>query len=889
MKGRISDLGGVSGPEVLWHPLVLKGAWMRVDDWYRSGNLAPEPELSRWRLHPEAELRELGSALRAGTWSPGRWPQVPYPKKGACLRHYVLPTVRDQVAFMAYLVNLGPLLDDRVPNFVFGNRWNRSIAWDRRLSKPQWVPRPYQLLTSTAYVPYARSHGLFRRVAHWTVARMTGAQIEHEDYGGYVQHPEDYGSSALPPWTRKEWWPPRGSDDARVYWAALDIELAYPSIHLSQLRNALVNMLDGPPRVAELTNNLYGGYPRAILDALADPEEIQRVASGLMNALDRVEIDPSAIPIDAWRSAHSLGDLPPEEKDLGLPTGLAVSGILLNVALYPADQLVLRYILDHRHGAIVRFADDIFVLAQSARGLFDLMEAVWQGLAEDANARLARVDTESNLHLNWSKIEPPSVREIFVHFLNDQGWKECEQTQRCRHLCPPLAPKDTASFAEWWNARDRRNGRNDDPEFARMAGTLMRSTIGPGEVGPFVTTLVARMSEIGRDTLAERFGEGARDRLTQLHELARFDIKDVQVRSDTRRTFAANRLVRAWLPEESSKRDLADIRDSLAHVFRITPWKFSLWHAVVRAAVRRPHQPGPVDDRVADDWLSSQLGLVADAADESHFDAWMNTWPEDEVNEEHDRDPAWRRLYLSFHRTAFWHALAAALRSLWRHDQEATHPVPGYAGPAPDRWTVRAVPEGEHAHVRRRLGALDQWIDVLYSSDRTPDLSTWRWELDQLTAAVLASASRHDLAVAWRRAEPPRDDLTVPAGPLWDGIPRTIRLLERFGRVSRHSREHDLSLSTLAHLWLGGHDHRLGAFLFPRDGASRIAEAQGHPGRAVAAGISLGCSESISAELASASVPAPERTAAMLGADGLALWEYHRARRILLGQPGGLR
>ena len=105
---------------------------MRVEDWYRSGNLAPEPELSRWRLHPEAELRKLGSALRKRTWRPSRWPQVPYPKKGACLRHYVLPTVRDQVAFMAFLVLLGPLLDSRVANFVFGNRWNRRIAWDRR-------------------------------------------------------------------------------------------------------------------------------------------------------------------------------------------------------------------------------------------------------------------------------------------------------------------------------------------------------------------------------------------------------------------------------------------------------------------------------------------------------------------------------------------------------------------------------------------------------------------------------------------------------------------------------------------------------------------------------------------------------------------------------------
>ena len=868
--------------DVSWHPLVLMGAWLRVDGWYRSGNLAPEPELSRWRLHPEAELRKLGSELRAGAWRPGRWPQVPYPKKGACLRHYVLPTVRDQVAFMAYLVLLGPLLDSRVPNFVFGNRWYRRVAWERRGSKPQWILRPYQLLTSTAYLPYARSHGLFRRVAHWTVARMTGAQIEEADYSGYVQHPDDYAvSESLPEWTRKEWRRARGSDPARVYWATLDIELAYPSIRLSRLRNAIVAMLDAPPPVEELTR-LYGGYPRPILKALADPQEIQLGAHRLMDALESVRIDAESIPDDAWRPAHAIADLPPEKKDPGLPTGLAISGILLNVALNAADGSVCRYLLKHRDGAMVRFADDIFVLAQSADGLLDLMEAVWQGLAEDENARLARAETESNLHLNWNKIEPRSVREIVVSFLSDQGWTDCEQSKQCPHLCPPSAVGQTTALAEWWHARNHR----DNSKFTRMADALKRSSVGPGEVGPFVTTLVARMSEIGQDTLAERFGQGARERLIRLHDLARFDIDDLQVPSHTRRTFAANRLVRAWLPAQSSRRDLSDIRDSVAHVLRETPWKFPLWHAVVRAAARRPHQSAPEDDRLAKDWLSSQLGLVANAPDESRFEAWMNMWPEEDVNEDH-RGPAWRGLYLSFHRTAFWHALAAALRSLWRHGDEATHPVAGYAGPAPDRWTVRAVPEGAHGHVRRRLGALDHWVDVLYPPDR--DLIMWRGELDQLTAAVLASASRHDLAVAWCRAEPPGDELKVPAGPLWSGIPRTIRLLEWFRRVSRHSGEHDLSLSTLAHLRLGGQDHRLGALLFPRDGPSPIAEAQDDPGRTVAAGISLGCSENISAGLASALVPAPGRTGELLRADGLALWEYHRARRVLLGQPGERR
>ena len=218
-----------------------------------------------------------------------------------------------------------------------------------------------------------------------------------------------------------------------------------------------------------------------------------------------------------------------EENAPGLPTGLAVSGMLLNVALHSADVSVCRYVRKHRNAAFVRFADEFIILARSDRGLFDLMEVVWRALSEDENARLARAETESNLHLNLSKIEPRSVQEIVYFFLSDQGWKQCEQSQRCRHLCPPSAPAGSASFAGWWNARDR-----NDSAFARMSATLTRSSVVPGEVGPFVTTLVARMSEIGRDTLAERFGEGARDRLIRLHELARFDIDDLQVRSDTR-------------------------------------------------------------------------------------------------------------------------------------------------------------------------------------------------------------------------------------------------------------------------------------------------------------------------------------------------------------------
>ena len=867
--------------KALTHPLVLKAAWMRVEDWYRSGNLAPEPELSRWRLHPETELRKLGSALRAGVWRPACWPQIPYPKKGACLRHYVMPTVGDQVAFMSYLVLLGPLLDSRVPNFVFGNRWNRNIAWDRRRVKPQWVLRPYQLLSRKAYLPYARSHGLFRRVAHWTVARMTGAKIEQEDYGGFVQHPDDHDSAYLPPWTRSNWWPPQSSG---VYWATLDIELAYPSIRLGRLRDALVAMVHEPRSIAQLAE-LHAGYPKPILDVLADEQAVIQIAGLLMDALEEVHIDAGPIPTDGWRPwcpIHSMGDLPPE-KDPGLPTGLAVSGILLNVALHPVDRRIRQYLHDYRHGAIVRFADETIVMSRSANDLFDLIEAVWRGLSQNESALLASPETESNLHLNWSKIEPTAIKDFVACFLEKHGWKKCPE---CQRLCHPSLPKEEAlTLGEWWN----HHHRNDDPSFARISAAIVRSTIGPGEIGPFVTTLVARMSEIGRDTLAERFGEWARERLIRLHELARFDIDDVQVRSDTRRAFAANRLVRAWLPPETSRLDIANIRDSIAYVLRSTPWKFSLWHAVVRAAARRPDPSSPDDDRAAEDWLKDQLRLISFQPDKRRIEAWMNTWPEADGDDLRARDRTWRALYLSFHRAAFWHALADALRSLWRHSDEAERRAVGYAGPAPSRWTVRAIPHGTHAHVRKHLGALDHWVDMLYAGSDVCDLRKWPWELDQLVAAVIASASRCDLAEAWRHAADSDDALMVPEAPLWNIIPQTRRILERSERVRRHTPDHAISLSTLAQLWLGGQDGGLGTVLFPRDKPVRIAEALDEPGRTVAAGIALGCSSSIGATSASALSPHIDDAPKRFRDDGLALWEYHRARRIVLGQPAEMR
>ena len=539
--------------EVLSHPLVVWAAWLRVNEWYRSGNLAPQPELCHWRIQPEVEVRRLAAELRSGEWQPDSWPQLPYPKRGACLRHYVMPTVKDQVAFMAYLVLLGPLLDNQFHPFVFGNRLYRPLVWNTR-GMPRWEQRAYPLLNRHTYLPYARSHGLFRRVASWTVSRMTKAVLPKEDYAGRVHRPDDYDSASLPPWVQEAWWQDGSSEPSdRAYWASLDIQLAYPSVRLADLLRALLDLARTPciairslSDVSEialsptptLLDQALDGYPYVLLEGLADRSLREKLARGLVTALEGVTVDESGIPGGAWKPHHARAVLPPDNQ--GLPTGLAISGFLLNVVLHRADKDAYEYLMEvpgDGRGAVVRFADDMYVLSRSAEGLFRLIDVVWGAVEANTGDNPIKRKSKSNLYVNLSKVGPPAIKDVVNECLQARGWKTCEK-DACGELSPRGRSKP-ASLARWWQNNA-----------ARLEENIARDTVGPGDVGPFVTSLVERLSAIGKDALGDRFGQGARDRQIQLHDLARFDIADEQVRADTRRTFAANRLAGAWLSKD---------------------------------------------------------------------------------------------------------------------------------------------------------------------------------------------------------------------------------------------------------------------------------------------------------------------------------------------------
>ena len=545
---------------------------------------------------------------------------------------------------------------------------------------------------------------------------------------------------------RGEAWWSGTPDTSRAFWAALDVELAYPSVRINQLAVAMERALRRPVDLPLL----FDGCPQPVLEALAVQNVRVEIGRRLTRALGEFTLDSGGIPPDSWGppQGHPLPRVSAEPYE-GIPTGLAISGVLLNVVFLEPDRVIGDYLertLGEGRGAIVRFADDMYVLSRSSDGLLSLVEAVHGALSGAEAASLAMANGVSNICINFGKIKPDAVQDVIGKYLLENGWTPCE---KCKQPLPTIPQEfPTAGVLDWWAA----NSSGD--EFSSHREALQRAAIEQGDVGPFVTSLVERLSDMGTDTLRQRFGEGARDHLARLHELARFDIEDEQVQPDTRRTFSVNRLVRAWLPEArevgEQHRKLRQIRETIGFVLDRTPWKFALWRAVVRGAARRPLRDPKNEgnsDQEASKWLANQLRRIACVVDQRDSAAWMIAWPEVGADDGHaaERTDGWWDLYLSFLRAAFWRSLAQVLLELKRHAARVAHEEADAWTPLPFLWTTRAVAEGDHTHVAASLGRIDQWVDVLYPAASAKDVAAWPWELDEFVGAILAAHSTSEL------------------------------------------------------------------------------------------------------------------------------------------------
>jgi len=454
----------------LFSPHVMKSAWDKVQWlWYQTGYwCCDRSEFLAWRAKPWEHLHALARDLAEERYRPGPFPVVPVSKKSGHLRHFVVPSVRDQVAFLVYLVLLGPLYEARMSNVSFGNRLFRPRVQTTAGDHKTWSRLPFSLHHKPIFDSLSRRFGLFTRVAQGLAGKsMAGPSSKEDERRDSIIEKLAAEDPTLVPYRDYLTGP---SQPGRLCYARLDAELAFPMLDREPLKRSLVELLENEggahdwgraayptltrPRAGQSLHNCWPEPGNSRLEAhpwyllAGDREARLELARRLGQLVGEVRYAPWCEPTEwgdsasleyalleraacpdshhgggadaaelydprgAWPMALARGRGPEEmgrlvqrlrSQTFGLPTGLVISGLLLNVALTETDRRMCRFCSEHKDQAFyLRFVDDTMLFARSAELLKEAIELL--------EGQLAAV----GLRLNATKVRPESVRRYLT-------------------------------------------------------------------------------------------------------------------------------------------------------------------------------------------------------------------------------------------------------------------------------------------------------------------------------------------------------------------------------------------------------------------------------------------------------------------------------------------
>lgn len=345
----------ISRPEnLVWAWLKVKRAYSQMDSVFDQG------EVALFDLELERNLGEIGEALRAGDYRCDALRFLPQPKRqdddgNPRMREAFLPTVRDQVAWMAVLNAIGASYDVRMPGWSYGNRLYRAAWYEREAdgrTLKELLVGPYRNTTGHTYRRFKHSWPLFRR--HLSlVARAVALNrpLEKKDLAETEEGAWHMGRTGS---TRLEYFDGLNGrrEGTKLYHATFDLENFYPSLTSENVMNGLGSLGVLDPKVTGLIETMMRfTVDRSYGDELyvfADPAKRKAVP----DPYDRV------------------------------PTGLMVSGFLANVAMLPVDQEVEKRFLSERTVAHFRYVDDHALLSRDFSALMQWIDWYEDKLSE---------------------------------------------------------------------------------------------------------------------------------------------------------------------------------------------------------------------------------------------------------------------------------------------------------------------------------------------------------------------------------------------------------------------------------------------------------------------------------------------------------------------------
>ena len=151
-------------------------------------------------------------------------------------------SVRDQVAWIALVNVIGPLLDSKMPAWSYGHRLYKAAWFEEQAEGTLRLELgPYRHSSGHLFRRFKHSWPLFRRHISLTARLMVNA-LEDEDQLD-ISERSAFQYADKPQFLESRYWDPPYSP--KLYYASIDLEKFYPSITPDAIIHALDWHLDG--------------------------------------------------------------------------------------------------------------------------------------------------------------------------------------------------------------------------------------------------------------------------------------------------------------------------------------------------------------------------------------------------------------------------------------------------------------------------------------------------------------------------------------------------------------------------------------------------------------------------------------------------------------------
>ncbi len=366
----------------------LYWAWHKVKRFYIPGEIwYDELELAGFELNLHDNLLNISENILNGEYTLNLIKPIAYPKgpdnnNKNRIRQYFWVSVRDQVAWMAIVNIIGPLLDYQMPFWSYGNRLYRPVWFtngeneNKKTLNFGW----YRNTSQHTYRKWNQSWPMYRRHISIAIKLMSKKSKSVDEYDKeLIEQNRSYPDNLKVKYLEKEFWKNRGSD--RIYWTSIDLRKFYPNISNDK-----------------------------IIENIKKHLTIEQTLLSLIDNMLTFKVDVNNWEGDDIKD-QDLFNISDPNNFTGIPTGLFVAGFLCNIAMLEVDYKISKKIYELRNIAHFRYVDDHVFITNNFNNLVKWI------LDYSKLLKSEKIGPEFNL----DKIEPEKSAEFIKQLFNENN------------------------------------------------------------------------------------------------------------------------------------------------------------------------------------------------------------------------------------------------------------------------------------------------------------------------------------------------------------------------------------------------------------------------------------------------------------------------------------